>query len=114
MIPFGLGNQRVMKSTGARHFALANRAEQTPNSGHAQFVSAPTRSYRLESAKPGPHGARHAMSLLDRWQSIPLYARIMVAVAVGLVVGVVLGPRASVLGIPARLVLRILAHWRRL
>lgn len=46
--------------------------------------------------------------LLERWRATPLYVRILGAVALGLVVGVLLGERAAALEAPAKLVLRVL------
>jgi Na+/H+-dicarboxylate symporter len=46
--------------------------------------------------------------IFRRWHASPLYLRIVAAVAVGLIVGVLLGPRAEVLAVPSKLVLRVL------
>jgi Na+/H+-dicarboxylate symporter len=46
--------------------------------------------------------------ILGRWRTIPLYGRILGAVALGLVVGVMLGGQAGSLEAPAKLVLRVL------
>jgi DAACS family dicarboxylate/amino acid:cation (Na+ or H+) symporter len=46
--------------------------------------------------------------LLGRWRAVPLYLRILGAVALGVLVGVALGPQAGALEAPAKLVLRIL------
>lgn len=43
-----------------------------------------------------------------RWQRIPLYLRILAAIVAAVVVGVLLGPRAAVLEIPSKLILRLL------
>ena len=48
------------------------------------------------------------LALLARWQQLPLYIRILIALAVGVIAGVALGPRAAVLTFPARLILRLL------
>ena len=45
---------------------------------------------------------------LGRWHAWPLYLRIVGAVVLGLVVGMLLGERAGVLAIPSKLVLRVL------
>jgi Na+/H+-dicarboxylate symporter len=45
---------------------------------------------------------------LNRWHATPLYVRILGAVALGVIVGLLLGPRAAVLEIPSKLVLRVL------
>jgi len=47
-------------------------------------------------------------SLLGWWHATPLYLRILAAVALGVVVGVLLGEHAAVLEMPSKLVLRIL------
>lgn len=46
--------------------------------------------------------------LIARWQSIPLYARIVIALVLGLLAGLVLGSDAAVLAVPGKLVLRLL------
>jgi Na+/H+-dicarboxylate symporter len=46
--------------------------------------------------------------LLHRWHAAPLYLRILGAVACGIAVGLVLGPRAAALELPSKMVLRIL------
>jgi Na+/H+-dicarboxylate symporter len=46
--------------------------------------------------------------LIARWQSVPLYARIVIALMLGLVVGLALGNDAAVLAVPGKLVLRLL------
>jgi DAACS family dicarboxylate/amino acid:cation (Na+ or H+) symporter len=46
--------------------------------------------------------------LLARWHRIPLYQRIVGGMALGLVVGLVLGPRAAGMAVPSKLVLRLL------
>ena len=47
-------------------------------------------------------------TILGRWQSWPLYGRIGIAVVLGVVVGLLLGPNAASLAIPSKLVLRLL------
>ncbi|PWB83253.1 MAG: dicarboxylate/amino acid:cation symporter [Methylocystaceae bacterium] len=54
------------------------------------------------------HSPEAKQSLLDRWSATPLYARILGAVALGVVVGVALGGQAAALETPAKLVLRLL------
>jgi len=49
-----------------------------------------------------------ALGIIARWRAWPLYARILGAVALGLLAGVMLGEQAAPLGLPAKLVLRIL------
>lgn len=46
--------------------------------------------------------------LLARWQGIPLYARIVIALVIGVIVGLLLGSHAAVLAVPGKLVLRLL------
>ncbi len=46
--------------------------------------------------------------LIERWQNVPLYARIVIALVFGVIVGLMLGGEAAVLAVPGRLVLRLL------
>lgn len=46
--------------------------------------------------------------LIDPWQSIPLYARLVIALVFGVGVGLMLGCDAAVLAVPGKLVLRLL------
>jgi len=46
--------------------------------------------------------------LLARWQGMPLYARIVIALVLGVIVGLMLGTQAAVLAVPGKLVLRLL------
>jgi len=46
--------------------------------------------------------------LIARWQSVPLYARIGIALVLGVTVGLLLGSEAAVLAVPGKLVLRLL------
>ncbi len=46
--------------------------------------------------------------LIAWWQSVPLYARIGIALVLGAMVGVLLGSAAAVLAVPGKLVLRLL------
>jgi Na+/H+-dicarboxylate symporter len=48
------------------------------------------------------------MGLVARWQSVPLYGRIVIALILGVLAGVQLGSDASVLAVPGKLVLRLL------
>jgi len=48
------------------------------------------------------------ISVIARWQGIPLYVRIVVALVLGVMVGMVLGSHAAVLAVPGKLVLRLL------
>ncbi len=54
-------------------------------------------------------GAVQGTSLIARWQSIPLYARIVIALVLGVVAGLILGGEAAVLAVPGKLVLRLLS-----
>jgi DAACS family dicarboxylate/amino acid:cation (Na+ or H+) symporter len=47
--------------------------------------------------------------LWQRWTALPLYLRILAALALGLVAGVALGPAAGALATPAKLILRLLS-----
>jgi len=47
-------------------------------------------------------------SLIARWQRIPLYARIVMALVLGVMVGMLMGSHAAVLAVPGKLVLRLL------
>jgi Na+/H+-dicarboxylate symporter len=47
-------------------------------------------------------------TLWDRWQRVPLYVRIILALALGVVFGMALGDRARVLAVPAKLIIRVL------
>jgi Na+/H+-dicarboxylate symporter len=46
--------------------------------------------------------------LLGRWNAIPLYVRILLALVIGLLTGLVLGERAAVLEAPSRIILQLL------
>ena len=46
---------------------------------------------------------------LSRWHNTPLYLRILAALALGLVVGIVFGKSAGSLGLPSQLILRLLS-----
>ncbi|MCS6306332.1 MAG: dicarboxylate/amino acid:cation symporter [Nitrospira sp.] len=46
--------------------------------------------------------------LIARWQNIPLYARIVIALVLGVMAGLMLGSEAAVLAVPGKLVLRLL------
>src|SRR4051812_26295361 len=49
-----------------------------------------------------------ARGWLSRWNAIPLYIRILVALVLGLVTGVLLGDRALVFEIPSKVILQLL------
>jgi Na+/H+-dicarboxylate symporter len=46
--------------------------------------------------------------LTAMWQNVPLYARIVIALVLGVMVGLMLGSQAAVLAVPGKLVLRLL------
>jgi Na+/H+-dicarboxylate symporter len=48
------------------------------------------------------------IGLIARWQNVPLYARIVIALVLGVTAGLTLGSEASVLAVPGKLVLRLL------
>lgn len=52
--------------------------------------------------------ARKRLGLLDHWRRTPLYIRILIGFALGLLAGAVLKENAAVLALPAKLVLRVL------
>ena len=54
-------------------------------------------------------GAVQDTSLIARWQSIPLYARIVIALVLGVMAGLILGDETAVLAVPGKLVLRLLS-----
>ncbi|WP_442484289.1 dicarboxylate/amino acid:cation symporter [Aeoliella sp. SH292] len=49
-----------------------------------------------------------SLSWLTRWNRIPLYTRIVVAMILGIVVGLVLGERAIMFALPSEIILRLL------
>lgn len=51
---------------------------------------------------------RQKTGLITRWQNIPLYARIVIALVLGVMMGLLLGNDAAVLAVPGKLVLRLL------
>lgn len=53
-------------------------------------------------------GVVQGTGLIARWQDIPLYARIVMALMLGVVTGLMLGSEAVVLAVPGKLVLRLL------
>lgn len=48
-------------------------------------------------------------SLLGRWNAWPLYVRIIIAMAIGIVTGLLIGPRAIVFEIPSQVILQLLS-----
>ena len=49
-----------------------------------------------------------SLGLIARWQRIPLYTRIVIALVLGVTVGLMLGSEAAVLAVPGKLVVRLL------
>lgn len=47
-------------------------------------------------------------SAIARWQGLPLYVRIVIALVLGIMAGMMLGSHAAVLAVPGKLVLRLL------
>ncbi|MDH5666590.1 MAG: dicarboxylate/amino acid:cation symporter [Nitrospira sp.] len=47
-------------------------------------------------------------SVIARWQGLPLYVRIVIALVLGVMAGMMLGSHAAVLAVPGKLVLRLL------
>ncbi len=45
---------------------------------------------------------------IERWQNIPLYGRIVIALVLGIITGLLLGSNAASLAVPGKLVLRLL------
>jgi len=70
-------------------------------------VSEPAPAIELESRPRGPLPAGWR-GWVARWDAVPLYVRILIAMALGVLTGVVLGPRAGALNMPARLIIRLL------
>lgn len=52
--------------------------------------------------------ATSSTGLIARWQGVPLYARIGIALVLGVMVGFLLGRDAAILAVPGKLVLRLL------
>ena len=62
----------------------------------------------LQTNESAAHGTV-PRGVWGRWTAAPLYFRILLALALGLVTGVVLGQHAAVLATPAKLILRLLS-----
>ncbi len=62
----------------------------------------------MQQRTDSPADSADRGGLLAWWRGTPLYLRIVVAAILGVAVGMALGPRAAVLQVPARLVLRVL------
>lgn len=61
-----------------------------------------------DNASEEPATVTPKTGLIARWQGIPLYARIVIALVIGVIVGLLLGSHAAVLAVPGKLVLRLL------
>ena len=61
-----------------------------------------------DHALEDPTTTTSTTSLIARWQRIPLYARIVMALVLGVMVGMLMGSHAAVLAVPGKLVLRLL------
>ncbi|MBX3332074.1 MAG: dicarboxylate/amino acid:cation symporter [Nitrospira sp.] len=61
-----------------------------------------------DNALDKPLTSTASTGLIARWQNIPLYARIVIALVLGVMVGLMLGSEAAVLAVPGKLVLRLL------
>lgn len=67
---------------------------------------AKTKSQSKPKAEPKPQS--RAKGWLARWSAIPLYVRILVALVLGVVTGLLLGERALVFEIPSKVILQLL------
>jgi DAACS family dicarboxylate/amino acid:cation (Na+ or H+) symporter len=78
-------------------------SEATPAAQAASSVGAvPPQAPPTTGEHPSPGG------WFGWWRAVPLYLRILAAVLLGVVVGLILGPRAEQLIVPSRLILRML------
>src|SRR5205085_12131844 len=59
-------------------------------------------------SKPQSTEPSAAKGWLGRWNAIPLYVRILIALGLGLVTGLLLGERALVFEIPSKVILQLL------
>jgi DAACS family dicarboxylate/amino acid:cation (Na+ or H+) symporter len=57
---------------------------------------------------PEAGAAATRRGLIARWQAIPLYLRILIAMVLGLLVGLAFGPKVEGIDLPAHLILRML------
>ncbi|CUS31411.1 Sodium:dicarboxylate symporter [Candidatus Nitrospira nitrosa] len=55
-----------------------------------------------------PSARSRGIGLIERWQNIPLYGRIVIALVFGVITGLLLGSHAASLAMPGKLVLRLL------
>jgi Na+/H+-dicarboxylate symporter len=70
----------------------------------SEVRSSAKRKLPVESSQPEAN-----KSWLGRWNAIPLYLRIVIAMVLGLIVGVVLGERAHVFELPSKIILQLLS-----
>ena len=77
------------------HFACSNHAESGP-----ELVD--------DHASVDPTTATPRNGLSAQWQNVPLYARIVIALVLGVIAGLMLDSEAAVLAVPGKLVLRLL------
>lgn len=61
-----------------------------------------------DQALEQPAAVAPRTGLIKRWQNIPLYARIVIALVLGVITGLLLGGNAASLAVPGKLVLRLL------
>jgi len=50
----------------------------------------------------------HLRAAVRRWNTLPLYWRILIAMALGIPAGLVLGEQAAVMEIPSKVILQLL------
>jgi Na+/H+-dicarboxylate symporter len=67
-------------------------------------MSQPMDEHALENQTATPPGG----GPIERWQNIPLYGRIVIALVLGIITGLLLGSNAASLAVPGKLVLRLL------
>jgi Na+/H+-dicarboxylate symporter len=67
-------------------------------------MSQPMDEQALENQTATPPGG----GPIERWQNIPLYGRIVIALVLGIITGLLLGSNAASLAVPGKLVLRLL------
>ena len=63
----------------------------------------------MDGHSPGKQtDSTESTGLIARWQSIPLYGRIVIALGLGVLTGLLMGSEAAVLAVPGKLVLHLL------
>jgi Na+/H+-dicarboxylate symporter len=62
----------------------------------------------VSKPKPKPKAKSPSNGWIGRWNAIPLYIRILVALVIGLLTGLLLGERALVFEIPSKVILQLL------